>query len=163
METNLQHGEILLSHYEARKNLNNRNRTVPVLLLAVLLTATTLSVHGQTRKASTRIRFKRGESSTTVRGQLTSRRLEKVFLVGAQAGQELHLKLTARTSDGLDFALLLVYDPSGKPLGSSQDNLRIRLQQTGDYRLEISPPGSFYRENVKGYKELQFTLFVKIQ
>lgn len=75
----------------------------------------------------------------------------------------MHLKITARTSDGLDFALLLLYDPSGKPLGNTQDDLRIRLKQTGDYRLEISPPGSFYSEKVKGYKELQFTLFVGVQ
>jgi hypothetical protein len=140
----------------------NRPRARVVALLFVVMAAS-YQVHGQSGKGGTRIRFKRGQSSTTIKGQLSSRKLERVFLIGAQTGQELHLKITARTSDGLDFALLLAYDPSGKPLGSTQDDLRIRLKQTGNYRLEISPPGSFYRENVKGYKELQFTLFVEIQ
>lgn len=143
--------------------MNTRRRIINVAILGSLLVGFAFSTAAQTKGGATRIRFKRGESSTTVKGRLSSRKLERVFLIGAQTGQEMHLKLTVRTSDGLDFALLLVYDPSGKPLGSTQDDLRIRLKQTGDYRLEISPPGSFYRENVKGYKELQFPLFVEVQ
>lgn len=73
--------------------------------------------------------------ATTVKGQLSSRRLEQVFLVGAQAGQELYLQVKARTSDGLDFAILQIYDSFGKPLGTTQENITIRLTQTGDYRI----------------------------
>jgi hypothetical protein len=142
----------------------NRNHVIAtVVLVTCMIAAAAFQVHGQGRKPATRIRFKRGQSSTTIKGQLTSRRVEKVFLVGAQSGQELYLQIKARTSDGLDFALLSVYEPSGNSLGITQDDLRVRLKQTGDVRLEISPPGSFYRENLKGYKELQFTLFVRIQ
>ena len=143
--------------------MNTPGRIINVAILGSLLVGFAFSTAAQTKRGATRIRFKRGESSTTVKGRLSSRNLERVFLIGAQTGQEMHLKITARTSDGLDFALLLLYDPSGKPLGSTQEDLRIRLKQTGDYRLEISPPGSFYSEKVKGYKELQFTLFVGVQ
>jgi hypothetical protein len=84
-------------------------------------------------------------------------------LIGGQAGQELYVQIKARSSDGVDFVSVLFYDPAGKPLGTTQDDIRIRLKQTGNYRIELSPPGSFYRENLKGYKQLQFTLFVRIQ
>jgi len=147
-----------------QKKKHGRNHVMATLTLAVcLLAAVPFQVPGQGRKAATRIRFKRGESSKTVRARLTSRLLERTFLVGAQSGQELYLQVKAQTSDGLDFALLSVYDPSGESLGNTQDNLRIRLKKTGDYRLEISPPGSFYRENITGYKQLRFTLFLRIQ
>jgi hypothetical protein len=128
-----------------------------------MLAAVPFQVYGQDRRGPTRIRFKRGQSSTTVSGQLSSRRLQQVFLIGGQAGQELYVQIKARSSDGVDFVSVLFYDPAGKPLGTTQDDIRIRLKQTGNYRIELSPPGSFYRENLKGYKQLQFTLFVRIQ
>ncbi len=143
--------------------MNHRKYLISgIALAACVLIAAPFQAYGQGRGA-TRVRFKRGQSSTTVKGQLSSRRLEQVFLVGAQAGQELYLQVKARTSDGLDFAILQIYDPFGKPLGTTQENVSIRLTQTGDYRIEISPPGSFYRENVKGFKQMQFTLFVRVQ
>lgn len=141
----------------------NRKQLISVAILVALLAGVPLSVVAQTKKGATRIRFKRGDSSTTIRGQLTSRRLERVYLVRSRAGQELYLQIKARTNDGLDFAILQVYDPLGKPLGTAQDNLRIHLKRTGDYRIEVSPPGSFYREDLKGYKQMQFTLSLSIQ
>jgi hypothetical protein len=143
--------------------MSTPNRIIGIAILGSLLVALTVSTAAQTKTGATRIRFKRGQTSTTIKGQLTSRRLERTFLVGAQAGQELQVQITARTSDGLDFAILTIYDPLGKSLTITQDSARIRLARTGDYRIEISPPGSFYRENVKGYKQMQFSLFVKIQ
>jgi hypothetical protein len=142
--------------------MNDRNRIIGMVLVVGLLTALAFPVQGQSKRTVTRIRFKRGGSSATVKGQLSSGRLEQIFVVGAQSGQELYLQIRARTSDGLDFALIQLHDPFGRPLGSSQDDLSVRLKHTGDYRIEVTPPGSFYRENVKGYKRLQFTLFVRI-
>lgn len=144
--------------------MNYRSHVLAGITLVVCVFATApFQVQGQGKRGATRIRFKRGQSSATINGQLSSKRLEQVFLIGGQAGQELYVQIKARSSDGLDFASVLFYDPAGKPLGTTQDDIRIRLKQTGDYRIEVSPPGSFYRENVKGYKQVQFVLFVKIQ
>lgn len=75
---------------------------------------------------ATRIRFKRGESSATVSGKLTSRLLKKAFLIGAKAGQNLYASIEAKTNDGLDFANFIVLDPSGKPI-ASESTQRIQL------------------------------------
>ena len=110
---------------------------------------------------ATRIHFKRGESSASVNGKLTSRRLKLAFLIGAKSGQEMSVDIKARTSDGLDFANFIIFDPSGKSIAA--DATRTRLKQTGDYRIEVTPPGSFYREKTTGYKELRFTLTVRVE
>lgn len=112
---------------------------------------------------ATRIRFKRGESSATVSGVLTSRRMKQAFLIGAMAGQELSAAIKARTSDGLDFANFMIFDPALKSIATDDGGAaRVRLKQTGDYRIEVTPPGSFYRWEDKTYKELRFALSVRI-
>src|ERR1051326_9210663 len=112
--------------------MSNPRRIISVSILGSVVVGCLVSAAAQTKSGATRIRFKRGKSSATIKGQLTSRHLEKAFLVGAQAGQDLYLEVKARTSDGLDFALLQVYDPSGQPLGTGQEDSRIQLKQTGD-------------------------------
>jgi hypothetical protein len=112
---------------------------------------------------ATRIHFKRGESSATVSGRLTSRRLKQAFLIGAKAGQEMSVGIKAKTSDGLDFANLMIFDPSGKTIAADDGGaVKTRLKQTGDYRIEVTPPGSFYREKLTGYKDLRFALSVRV-
>ncbi len=137
-----------------------------ILLLLVISTSLVFPIHLQAqnrRTSATRIRFNRGELSATVAGRLSSRHLEQSFLVGARAGQELYIKAKAQSDDGLDFVTVLISDPSGKPIGANDgSDLRVTLKHTGDYRIVVSPPGSFYRQKIKGYKELRFSLFVKI-
>ena len=130
-------------------------------LVLCLLAINTLAA-SKTPTVAARIRFKRGESSGNVSGRLTSRLLKKSFLIGAKAGQTLYVSVEAKTSDGLNFANFLIFDPSGKSI-ASDTTPSVRLKQTGDYRIEVSPPGSFYNEKLKGYKELLFTLSVRVE
>ena len=116
----------------------------------------------QAASAATRLRFAHGTSSATVSGSLTSRSLERAYIVGARAGQVLRVRVSAKTSDGLDFASVIVLDPHGRPL-SNEGGRGLRLTQSGDYRIEVSPPGSFYREKQTGRKALRFTLSVAIE
>lgn len=117
--------------------------------------------YGQNPKTATatRLRFKKGESSTTVRGQLSSKRLERDFLLGGRAGQELHIEVREGQGD----ARIEVIDPSGKSVasnGSGNDDLTVRLKQSGVYRIEVSPPGKFYRD--EGFRRMAFSLFISI-
>jgi hypothetical protein len=138
--------------------------TLALLLSGCLAMGDALAAAQQRKVGAPRVRFRRGASSATVSGTLSSRVLERSFLVGAKAGQELTIQIKAQTSDGLDFVNVMLYDPSGKPAASSEGSaLKARLKQSGDYRIEVSPPGSFYRENVTGYKKGQFSLLVNIQ
>ncbi|MEK6300524.1 MAG: hypothetical protein AABO41_07365 [Acidobacteriota bacterium] len=88
----------------------------------------------------------------------------QAFLIGVKGGQELSVEITARTSDGLDFANFMIFDPSGKSIAADDGGTaRIRIKQTGDYRIDVTPPGSFYREKETGHKELRFTLSVRVE
>ena len=144
--------------------MNPRRRSLAtVSVAACLITSLMFPAYALGQGASTRIRFRRGESSTTVSGRLSSRRLKQTFIIGAREGQELYLQIKARTNDGLDFANVMVFDPSGRGVASDDGGMvRLRLGRTGDYRLEVTPPGSFYNERLKGYKRLQFSLFVSV-
>jgi hypothetical protein len=133
------------------------------LLLMCLLTVNTFA-ESKSGPGNTRIRFKRGASSATVTGKLTSRRLRQFFLVAAKAGQVMYVEVRARTDDELDFANFIISDPSGKGVASDDGgSARIRLEQTGDYQIKVTPSGRFYREKISGYKQLQFTLSVRIE
>ncbi|MGH9848171.1 MAG: hypothetical protein ACREEM_56535, partial [Blastocatellia bacterium] len=112
------------------------------LAISLVICLSTIGAFASSKSgaAATRIRFKRGESSGTVSGKLTSRLLKKTFLIGAKAGQILYANIEAKTSDGLDFANFIVLDPSGKPIADERTE-RIHLKQTGDYRIEVTPPG----------------------
>jgi hypothetical protein len=143
---------------------SRKNITLAVFLSVSLLEADAFALAQQRKAAASRIRFKRGASSATVSGTLSSRVLERSFLIGAKAGQELTIQIKAQTSDGLDFVNVMVYAPAGKSVASNEgDALKARLKETGDYRIEVSPPGSFYRENVTGYKQGGFSLLVSIR
>jgi hypothetical protein len=137
------------------------------LALRIIIILMVAFIPARAQKASAgsiRIHFRRGESSATVNGQLTSRRLKQNYLIGAREGQELSIQIKAKTSDGLDFANVMVFDSSGRGIASDDGGaVRVHLKQTGDYRIEVTPPGSFYREELKGYKQLHFSLSVKIE
>lgn len=143
------------------------NSGMPVVLIAsllVCLSAIDAFARSKPTIPATRLHFKRGESSATTSGKLTSRRLKQAFLIGAKVGQEMSVGIKAKTSDGLDFAKFMIFDPSGKSIADDDGGaVRIRLKQTGDYRIEVPPPGSFYREKITGYKELRFTLSVTVE
>lgn len=113
-------------------------------------------------QAQTRIRFRRGSSSATVAGQLSSRQLQRVYVIGARAGQILAVRVTVKGEDATDFALFNIDSPSGKALTAGEQETQINLPENGDYRITITPPAAFYQEKLRGYKRLRFSLFVRI-
>jgi hypothetical protein len=140
-----------------------RNKRGMLLTSCLIFCLVTIhSFAASKRTPTTRILFKRGESSATVTGKLTSRRLKQTFVIRAKAGQHLYAGIKPLTSDEVDYATFIVLNPSGEPIADENDG-RVQLKQTGDYRIEVTPPGSFYREDLRGYKELRFKLSVKIE
>lgn len=140
-----------------------KGRRISLLAGALLmcLSIQTFAV-SKTGRSATRIKFRRGESSATVIGKLTSRRLKQSFVVGAESGQELSVQVSAREGNEPSFANFIVSDPFGKSVGADDaGRARIRLKHTGDYKIELTPPGMFYRTT--GYMELQFTLSVRLE
>jgi hypothetical protein len=110
-----------------------------------------------------RIRFQRGGSSATVSGTLTKAHLQESFVVGARSGQTLHIRATAQSNTELNFVNFVVSSPSHKVVGAD-DNAgaaAVRLSQSGDYQIDVSPPGVIYRGSSKNY--VRFTLFVSIE
>jgi hypothetical protein len=141
------------------------NRVYKFVLCSWCIALLAGSALGATKRSpvATRISFKRGESSATASGMLTSKRLKQAFLIGAKAGQDLSVAIKARTSDGLNFANFMIFDPARKSIATDDGGAaRVRLKQTGDYRIEVTPPGSFYRWEDKTYKELRFVLSVRV-
>jgi hypothetical protein len=128
-------------------------------MVDLILTSFCASAAGQNKKGPTRISFKKGESSTIVKGQVSTKRLERAFLVGARTGQELYLEVREGRGD----AKVLLIDPSGKPIASDGlgEGIRVRLKQSGVYRIEVSPPGRYYRNET--YEQLLFAFFISIK
>jgi hypothetical protein len=97
-----------------------------------------------------------------VTGTLSSTVLERSYVIGAREGQTLLIDAKAKSNMGLDFVNFIVKDPSGRPAGGDQgQRASLRLRQTGDYVIAVSPPGAFYRGNPG--KKLTFTLFIGIE
>jgi hypothetical protein len=88
---------------------------------------------GETKPAHRKVQFKRGTSSTTLRGTVT-RALSETYLVGARAGQVMTVKLSG-ANKSLSF---LVSSPKTTTLIA--DNTRDwtgTLPETGDYTIII--------------------------
>lgn len=140
--------------------MKRRKYGVAIVTLAVcLLTINAFPAYGQGRRGATRIRFKRGESSVIVNGQLSNKRLNQYFLVGAKAGQEMYVQVKGRNdSASLPFNFV-VNPPSGKSGTANWDGnaVRIRLKETGDYEIKVELPR--YLEGSVQY----FSVFVKIE
>lgn len=127
-----------------------------MVMLATLISTLISQVHSQER-----IRFRRGMSSATVNTKLTSRTAEKSCLLGASRDQTLSIETKIRNSD-VEFVNIRVVTPSGDTLISAgRDRIRLRLPESGTYRVELTPPGTFYRMNV-GSKSLTVSLFIQI-
>lgn len=136
-----------------------RQVVTQILMVALVLTSFGIPALCQGKKGATRISFKKGESSTIVKGHVSSKRLERAFAVGARSGQELYLEVREGRGD----AKVLLIDPSGKPIASDGlgEGIRVRLKQSGIYRIEVSPPGRYYRNET--YEQLLFTFFISIK
>lgn len=133
-----------------------------ILLLFLTIDCVQLKAQQTHKQTPIRIQFKPGKSSASINGKLTSSNLHKNYLIGAKANQELFIQIKADSSDGFNFVNFIVYDPSNKPIGSDKENdsTTIRLSKSGDYRIELSPPGSFYKNSDQS---LTFEMLVKIQ
>lgn len=138
-----------------------RQKTIMAALLILITVISCFTLMGQTR-----VRFKRGTSSAVIKGKLSSRVLERVYLVGAKRGQTLDLKVRVKSDQGdaFDFVNVSVTSPSGRPLSNAaeQNGSHVSLPETGSYRISLSPPGRFYREHISGYIELTYWLTVAI-
>lgn len=122
--------------------MNCRRSMAIMIALAACLAACALPSYGQSGRGPTRVRFKRGESSATVNGQLSGKRLSQSFLISARAGQELYVQVKGRNDSLSSPFLIYIDDPSGKSVGAgtNDDAMRIRLKQTGNYLIKVGLP-----------------------
>jgi hypothetical protein len=67
---------------------------IAAMSVILFVLGTPFQIYGQDKKPATRIRFRRGETATTIKGELSSKRLGRAFVLSAQVGQELHVKIT---------------------------------------------------------------------
>lgn len=82
-----------------------------------------------------RIDFKKGNTSTTVKGHLEHMQDKAIYLVHAQAGQKMTVQVSAEGGS----ARVGIYSPSSKPLGGGPGGDTINsLPETGDYRIEVT-------------------------
>ncbi len=139
--------------------MNRQSYTVAMFVLVVcLLTTNPMIAYGQGKKGATRIRFKRGESSTTINGQLSHKQLEQYFIIGAKAGQELYVQVKGRNDSVSSPFNFVVIEPSGKyaAVNWDGDTVRMRLRKTADYKIKVGLPR--YSEG----STQQFSLFIRI-
>jgi hypothetical protein len=97
-----------------------------VMLLAPLASA---SAQGNPQ----RLRFQRGHSSTTVSGRIVGFDA-KDYVVGAKAGQEMRLRLTASNPA----TYFVIYSINGKPTDMNETtDWSKQLTESGDYLIRI--------------------------
>lgn len=119
----------------------NHRRVVAALALTVCMIVSVQISHAQAKKSATRIRFKSGDSTATVDGQL-GRRLRQFFLVSARKGQELQISVEGRNESVNQPFLIYVEDPLGKSMAAkgNESLISLLLTKTGDYRIQVGLP-----------------------
>ena len=106
-------------------------RAIAVLLMMTFVLLTQVSAAAQ--KSPRRIRFERGHSSTTVSGRIVGYEA-KDYVVGAQAGQELTLRVKAATPS----TYFVIYSINGKLNQMSEtDEWSEVLTESGDYVIRV--------------------------
>jgi hypothetical protein len=110
---------------------NRRRRPVAVLLMTAFVVLTQVSLAAQ--KSPQRIRFERGHSSTTVSGRIVGFDA-KDYLIGAQAGQEMTLRLKSSNPS----TYFVIYSINGKATDMNEtDEWSARLTESGDYLIRV--------------------------
>lgn len=108
-----------------------RHRTIPAALIMVMLLAPLVPTLAE--GSPQRVRFQRGHSSTTVSGRIVGYEA-KDYVVGAQAGQE----LTLRVKDSTSATYFVIYSINGKPNQMSEtDEWSEVLTESGDYVIRV--------------------------
>lgn len=110
---------------------NKYRRAIAVSLMMAFVLLTQVSAAAQ--KSPRRIRFERGHSSTTVSGRIVGYEA-KDYVVGAQAGQE----LTLRVKDTTASTYFVIYSINGKLNQMSEtDEWSEVLTESGDYVIRV--------------------------
>jgi hypothetical protein len=113
-------------------HISNRHcRPIAVLLMIVCVLLT--PVLGVAQNNPQRIRFQRGHSSTTVSGRIVGFDTRD-YVVGAQAGQEMTVRLKASHPS----TYFVIYTINGKPTDMNEtDDWSARLTESGDYVIRV--------------------------
>lgn len=108
-----------------------RRRAIARLLMLVIFSAVPVLVTAQNNPQ--RIRFQRGNSSTTVSGRIVGFDTRD-YVVGAQAGQEMTVHLKASHPS----TYFVIYTINGKPTDMNEtDDWSARLTESGDYVIRV--------------------------
>ncbi|HEX8267535.1 MAG TPA: hypothetical protein VF596_19195 [Pyrinomonadaceae bacterium] len=111
--------------------------------------ATEIQTKSKTASGGDRIRFAPGKSSTVVSGKISSGD-EKTYLVGARAGQTMHVEITEGGANN-DVVLYIIAPNGSYPMGKSGESPEYdafwngKLPQSGDYKIVL---GAIESKNV---------------
>ncbi|HEX8396884.1 MAG TPA: hypothetical protein VF644_05630 [Pyrinomonadaceae bacterium] len=111
--------------------------------------ATEIPTKSKTASGGDRIRFAPGKSSTVVSGKISSGD-EKTYLVGARAGQTMHVEITEGGANN-DVVLYIIAPNGSYPMGMSGETPEYdgfwngKLGQSGDYKIVL---GAIESKNV---------------
>jgi len=111
--------------------------------------ATEIPTKSKTASGGDRIRFAPGKSSTVVSGKISSGD-EKTYLVGARAGQTMHVEIIEGGANN-DVVLYIIAPNGSYPMGKSGETPEYdafwngKLGQSGDYKIVL---GAIESKNV---------------
>jgi hypothetical protein len=110
-------------------NSTKQTRALAGLLMALIFLVGPASAQNNPQ----RIRFQRGHSSTTVSGRIAGFDA-KDYVVGAQAGQEMSVRLKSSNPS----TYFVIYSINGKATDMNEtDNWSARLTESGDYVVRV--------------------------
>jgi hypothetical protein len=110
---------------------------------------TEIPTKSKTASGGDRIRFAPGKSSTVVSGKISSGD-EKTYLVGARAGQTMHVEITEGGANN-DVVLYIIAPNGSYPMGKAGETPEYdafwngKLPQSGDYKIVL---GAIESKNV---------------
>ncbi len=128
-----------------------KNAIRPVSILLILMT--TVIVWAQWREKIIRVRFPASATSVQYKDTLRGR-ISHIYVARARAGQTMRVELQANEDDYVSFQ---IRDPKkrvaegsdGSEVGDVWEN---RLEQSGDYRIEIGPPDTADKTDISNYR-----------